>query len=182
MTSQILELSPNVLVGQQQALIELLTDAVDGGASVSFLAPLTHEAAALYWAGVADEVSLGGRVVLAAVVGGWIVGCVHLVLAEQPNGHHRAEIQKLMVHSGYRRQGIGAQLLAAAEATALSHGRWLLVLDAEEGSAAERFYAHRGYQRVGTIPHYAQSSRGDYAATVLFYKQLPVHPSVFLAP
>jgi ribosomal protein S18 acetylase RimI-like enzyme len=83
-----------------------------------------------------------------------------------------------MVHSGYRRQGVGAELLAAAETTALSYGRWLLVLDTEEDSEAERFYLRRGYQRIGTIPHYAQSSRGGYAGTVVFYKQLPVHPSV----
>ena len=41
-------------------LVELLRDAVDSGASVGFLAPLTTAVAADYWQGVRDELGSSG--------------------------------------------------------------------------------------------------------------------------
>ena len=154
-------------------LTDLLIDAVDGGASVSYLSPVSPEEARRFWHNCAAEVRDGSRIVLAALADGQVVGCVHVSPAGQPNGHHRAEVQKLLVHSAWRRQGIASRLMAAAEAATTAHGRWLLVLDTQEGSDAERLYERLGYARAGVIPHFAQSSAGDYLGTVLFYKQLP---------
>ena len=153
-------------------LSALLIDAVDGGASVSFLAPLAREAAGAYWQGVGAEVASGTRAVFVATVERQIAGCVHLAIAGQPNARHRAEIQKLLVHSAYRRRGLATALMAAAEEEAQRLGRSLVVLDTEQESHAERLYERLGYHRAGVIPQFAASSSGDLHGTVLFYKQL----------
>lgn len=154
-----------------EALAALLIDAVDSGAAVGFLAPLARERALLYWDGIRS--SLGdGLVLLGAYEDGRLVGSVQLSCAWQPNGRHRAEIQKLFVHTSQRRQGIARALMAAVEERALGLGRWLLILDTRQGDSAEPLYEKLGYIRVGSIPDYALSSRGALHPTVVFYKRL----------
>ena len=46
----------------------------------------------------------------------------------------------MLVHRRGRRRGVGAALLAAAERSALSAGKTLLVLDTVTGGDAERLY------------------------------------------
>jgi hypothetical protein len=65
-------------------LVELLQDAVDGGASVGFLAPLSDADARQYWTEVFSEVGLQSRIVLAAVQQDEIVGSVQLEPARCP--------------------------------------------------------------------------------------------------
>lgn len=55
-----------VEAGALQALADVLADCVDGGASVSFMAPLTPERALAFWRRVADGVHAGRRVLLVA--------------------------------------------------------------------------------------------------------------------
>ena len=153
-------------------LSALLIDAVDGGASVSFLAPLARDAADGFWHGVAADVVQGTRVVLVAMINGQVAGCVHVAIATQPNAAHRVEIQKLLVHSAYRRRGLATALMAAAEDATQRLGRILIVLDTEAASVAAQLYVRLGYQRVGEIPQFARSSSGELHGTVLFYKQL----------
>lgn len=71
---------------------------------------------------------------------GALAGTVGLALTRKANGTHRAEIVKLMVHPGSRRQGLAARLPATAEQTARRHGVSLLLLDTEAGSDAEALY------------------------------------------
>jgi GNAT superfamily N-acetyltransferase len=78
----------------------------------------------------------------------------------------------MLVHRRARRQGIGAALLVAAERSAGSAGKSLLVLDTVEGGAAERLYARMGWQRCGTIPDYALWPNGTLCATTIFFKSL----------
>ncbi|NWF69985.1 MAG: GNAT family N-acetyltransferase [Chloroflexi bacterium] len=157
---------------QHAALIALLQDAVNGGASVSFIAPLDYDTAADYWAKVAAEIALGQRVLLLAFDGEQLVGSVQLALAGQPNARHRAEVQKLLVYSASRRQGIGKALMEALEQAAQSLGRTLLVLDTQRSSPAEKLYTALNYTRVGVIPEFALSSTGTLEDTVIFYKML----------
>ena len=57
------------------ALAEVLIDCVEGGASVSFMSPLSRAKAQAFWWGVADGVARGERVLLIAEQGdGHIVG------------------------------------------------------------------------------------------------------------
>ena len=153
------------------ALAALLADAVDSGASVGFLPPLSPDAARAYW----HEVDAGlphDRVLLVAEVGGELAGAVQLALAGQPNGAHRAEVQKLFVMRRFRRQGIARALMLALEAEAVARGRTLLVLDTRVGDPAEHLYEQVGYQRAGIIPAFARNAEGVLDPTVLFYKTL----------
>jgi GNAT superfamily N-acetyltransferase len=88
---------------------------VQNGASVGFLWPLDRVAVAEYWRQVIA--SLGDDFFLwVAEADERVVGTVQLARCTKQNGRHRAEVQKLFVHSAWRSRGIASQLLAAAEA------------------------------------------------------------------
>ncbi len=169
---EIIQLSAQQIEANGSVLAALLIDVVEGGASVSFLAPLAQEKADAFWQQVGSDVAGESRIVLVSQVDGEIVACVHLALATQPNAGHRAEIQKLLVRSAYRRQGLATQLMVAAEAEAQRLGRTTIVLDTEVSNPAEELYTRLGYRRAGVIPEFARSSNGALHGTVLFYKLL----------
>ena len=52
---------------QIDGLADVLIDCVEGGASVSFMHPLTRERAVVFWRRVAQGVAVGERAVLVAV-------------------------------------------------------------------------------------------------------------------
>lgn len=159
--------------GEVAALTELLLDCVAGGASVSFLWPLSSEKAADFWRSIAASAARGERLVYAACDGaGQIVGTVQVILSLPENQPHRGEVAKMLVHRRARRSGVGAALLAAAERGAQAAGKSLLVLDTVSGSDGERLYARHGWQRCGEIPGYALWPDGRPCATTLFYKRL----------
>lgn len=173
MTAKIVRANTTFMRDHFDGFCELLRDVVDGGASVNFVAPLDAKIAFAYWEKAAADVVSGQRIVIAAVEDGQIVGCAHLVPAITPNGHHRAEVQKVLVHSAYRRRGIAQALMAGIEDEARAIGRWLLVLDTEEGSGAQAFYEQLGYISAGGIPEFALSADGaSYQANVYYYKKL----------
>ncbi|WP_086824719.1 N-acetyltransferase [Streptomyces sp. NRRL B-24572] len=154
-------------------LAELLVDAVDGGASVGFLAPLETAEAAAWWSRVAEEAAEGVRDVWAAhAPDGRLTGVVTLVRAGTANGRHRGEIARLLVHRSARGRGLGYRLLATAEAHAAATGLSLLVLDTQTGSPAERLYRGAGWTAAGTIPDFAADPAGTLRATTLYYKQV----------
>ena len=153
-------------------LAEVLIDCVEGGASVSFMLPLSREKARAYWRGVAESAARGERAVLAAVdAPGTIVGTVQLILDLPENQPHRGDLAKMLVHRRARRAGVGAALLAAAEECARAEGRNLLVLDTASAEAA-RLYERHGWQRVGQVPGYALFPDGRPCATTFYFKTL----------
>lgn len=152
-------------------LCTLLQDAVDGGASVGFLAPLAPSVAADYWRGTLG--SAGASLVLLVALGpGGVIGSVQLSLSERENGSHRAEVQKLLVLASSRRQGVALKLMSALESHARSASRTLLVLDTQKGSAAESLYQRLGWSRAGEIPDFAAAPDGTLRATALYFKQI----------
>ncbi|MFI8914698.1 GNAT family N-acetyltransferase [Streptomyces sp. NPDC053513] len=154
-------------------LAALLVDAVDGGASVGFLAPLDAAEAAEWWSGIAGEAERGVRDVWAAQgPDGSLTGVVTLVRVGAANGRHRGEIARLLVHSSARGGGLGQRLLTTAEAHAAATGLRLLVLDTQTGSPAERLYRGAGWTAAGTIPDYAADPAGTLRPTTLYYKRL----------
>jgi GNAT superfamily N-acetyltransferase len=158
---------------QVTELAELLIDCVDGGASVSFMLPLTAQRAQAFWQRVAQGVHVGERALLVAEdEHGAIVGTVQLVLGQPENQPHRADLAKMLVHRRARRQGLGERLMRAAEAAACECGKTLLVLDTVTGSDAERLYTRLGWQRVGVIPDYALWPQGGLCATTYFYRRV----------
>jgi GNAT superfamily N-acetyltransferase len=157
---------------QIDALAELLVDCVEGGASVSFMHPLTHDRAAEFWRRVARGVAAGERALLVAEDAQGVCGTVQLILDLPENQPHRADLAKMLVHRRARRQGLGAALLRAAEATACECGKTLLVLDAITGGDAARMYERLGWVRVGDIPGYALMPRGGLCSTTVYYRDL----------
>ena len=155
------------------ALSDVLIDCVEGGASVSFMLPMTREKAEEFWRAVADGVAAGDRILLAAEdAQGDVVGTVQVVFAWPENQPHRGDVAKMLVHRSARRHGLGAQLMRAAEDAARTAGRTLLVLDTVTGSDAERLYARLGWRKVGVIPDYALWPDGRPCDTTVFYRDL----------
>ena len=157
---------------QLQGLAALLIDAVEGGASVSFMHPLSAQKALAFWQRVATGVAAGERALLVAEDAQGIAGTVQLVLDQPDNQPHRADLSKMLVHRRARRQGLGAALMRAAEALGRDCGKTLLVLDTVSGSDAERLYTRLGWQRVGQIPGYALWPQGGLCATTYCYRVL----------
>ncbi|QSI29039.1 GNAT family N-acetyltransferase [Variovorax sp. RKNM96] len=154
-----------------QALADLLIDCVEGGASVSFMLPITRERALAFWRKVADGVARGERVLLVAEDDEGLLGTVQVVLDQPENQPHRAEVSKMLVFRRARRRGIGALLMQAAEDEARAHRKTLLVLDTSSAEA-ERLYARMGWQRVGVIPGFALLPEGEPCSTTFFYLAL----------
>jgi GNAT superfamily N-acetyltransferase len=165
-------LGPSDAAACVPALAEVLIDCVEGGASVSFMSPMTDEKATRFWQAVAEGVARGERALLVAEDDGRIVGTVQLVLALPENQPHRADVAKMLVHRRARRRGVAQRLMQAVETTARDEGRTLLVLDTVTGGDAERLYARAGWQRVGAIPDYALMPDGAFCSTTVFYKAL----------
>jgi GNAT superfamily N-acetyltransferase len=162
----------SVSPGEVDQLATVLIDCVEGGASVSFMLPLTREHARAFWQKVADGVARGERALLVAEDAAGICGTVQLILDLPDNQPHRADLAKMLVHRRARRLGLGAALMRGAEAMARECGRTLLVLDTVTGGDAERLYARLGWTRVGEIPRYALMPDGPYCSTTVFYRDL----------
>jgi GNAT superfamily N-acetyltransferase len=154
-----------------QALCDVLVDCVEGGASVSFMLPMTRDKALAFWRKVAGGVARGERVLLVAADAQGIVGTVQVIVDQPENQPHRADVAKMLVHRRARRQGAGAALMRAAEDAARAAGKTLLVLDTADDAAA-RLYARLGWQAAGVIPRYALTPAGGDCATTYFYREL----------
>jgi GNAT superfamily N-acetyltransferase len=156
---------------QIDGLADVLIDCVEGGASVSFMHPLTRDRAAAFWRRVAQGVTAGERALLIAEDARGVCGTVQVILDQPENQPHRADLAKMLVHRRARRHGLGAALMHAAEATARECGKTLLVLDTASADA-ERLYERSGWVRVGVIPDYALLPKGGLCATTVFYRNL----------
>jgi ribosomal protein S18 acetylase RimI-like enzyme len=85
-----------------------------------------------------------GAGVWLAEVGGELVGCVALRRLQEKSGC--AEIKRLYIRPGYRRQGIADRLLQALEKFAKQCGyQWLYLDTAADMKAAQRFYERQGF-------------------------------------
>jgi ribosomal protein S18 acetylase RimI-like enzyme len=152
-------------------LAGLLCDAVDAGASVSFLAPFDLARAEAYWMETFAKAAARSTFLVARDESG-IAGSVQLHPSWAPNQPHRGEIAKLLVHRRARRRGIATALMQEIEVHARALGFTLLTLDTKLGDAAEQLYERAGWTRVGVIPGYALNPDGSPADTVIFYKLL----------
>ena len=172
MTLEILRLDGPTFDAAIPDLAVILADAVAGGASVGYVEPFTPEDAAAWWQSIERDVVRGLVVVIAARIDRRVVGTAQLRLAQWPNGRHRAEVAKVLVHRSARRRGVATALMREIERLALEAGRTLLVLDTIAGSYAERLYAQLGWTRAGEIPGYAGMPNGELRPTVVFYRRL----------
>jgi GNAT superfamily N-acetyltransferase len=153
------------------ALSHVLMDCVEGGASVSFMTPLTRERADAFWLGIKDRIAAGTTELLIAELDGHLAGTVQLVMAQPENQPHRADVAKMLVHRRARRRGLGRALMNAAEDLARAKGKTLLVLDTAS-EEADRLYKALNWTVVGRVPGYALFPDGRPCDTTFFYKRL----------
>jgi ribosomal protein S18 acetylase RimI-like enzyme len=163
-----LNASPRV----REALSEILIEAVASGGSVSFMHPLAPEAADAFWEGSLAAAAQGGRIVLGAFDGDYLVGTVTLLFDLPPNQPHRAEIAKMMTRISHRGRGVAKALMNAAESTAVERGRTLLVLDTAVEGGASKLYEGMGFNLTGVIPDYALKPHGGLTGTMVYWKRL----------
>ena len=154
------------------ALAEVLSDCVEGGASVGFMQPYPPESALAYWSGVVEAVAANETLLMVAEEASRILGTVQVGVAQMPNQPHRGDLKKLLVHRAARGKGLARRLMEAAEREAAARGKTLLVLDTATGSEAETIYPRLGWERVGVIPNYAMWPEGGLCATTFFYKRI----------
>lgn len=167
------ELDGAGLLAHADQLADVLRACVLAGASVGFELPCPHEETRAFWLGLHGAVQRGERrLFIARGDDGAIDGTLQLVLAGMPNGRHRAELSKMLVHPRARRQGLAQALIVHAESGARALGRTLLVLDTCSGEPAERMYLKLGYERCGEIPQFASMPDGRLGAATFMYKLL----------
>lgn len=161
---------------QAQPLLGELTDVLQGcvadGASVGFIDAQDDEVMTRFWQQRIASITSGDSELLVARQHGRIVATVIISRSGMPNGRHRAEISKLLVHPQARRQGIARDLMQRAERRARAQGKTLLVLDTRSGDVASDLYRSLGWQVAGSIPCYAESTAGVLDATTYMYKVL----------
>ena len=154
-------------------LAALIVDAVAGGAGITFLRDVTIDTAAAWWRSLEPDVASGRTTPFVAISeDGGIVGSTLLVRSIYENSPHRAEIAKVVVRRSHRRRGLASALMTAAEERARADGRWLLVLDTVEGSAAEALYHALGWHETGVVPNYAMNPDGVPQSATFFWKDL----------
>ena len=169
---EIIALAAPVAEAALDQLAAVLVDCVEGGASVSFMAPFSQAEALVFFRKVAASVASGDTVLLAARLNEKIVGTVQLGLDTPPNQPHRADIKKMLVHRSARGRGIGAALMAEVEEEARRRGRWLLVLDTVPNENGHRLYLREGWTQTGLVPDYAMFPDGRLCDTAIMWKRL----------
>ncbi|EKS66427.1 MULTISPECIES: GNAT family N-acetyltransferase [Caballeronia] len=166
-------LGANEVTRYIEALADVLIDCVEGGASVSFMLPISRATAVEFWTRVANGVVRNERILLVAEsADGHVLGTVQVVIDQPENQPHRADIAKMLVARRARRRGIAQHLMSAADDAARAAGKSVLVLDTVTGGDAERLYQRAGWQRVGVVPNYALMPDGTLCGTTFFHKQL----------
>lgn len=151
-------------------LAALLCDAVESNASIGFPAGFGLDEARAWWeARLAEPLA---SVYVERDLEGRVVGTVQLIRSPYPNGRHRAELAKLLVHRRARRQGVGERLMRRAEDEARLMGLKLLFLDTESGSEGDRLYRRLGWTVAGEIPEFAYRPDGVLRPTTFMFKPL----------
>ena len=163
-----LSASPRV----REMLSEILIEVVAAGGSVSFMHPLSPEAANAFWEASLASADRGERIVLGAWDGDLLAGTVTLLLDLPPNQPHRGEIAKMMTRVSHRGRGIATALMHEAERQAVERGRTLLVLDTATEDGASGLYEKLGFTFAGTIPDYALKPHGGLTGTNLYWKRI----------
>ncbi|MBT0724461.1 GNAT family N-acetyltransferase [Rosenbergiella sp. S61] len=154
-------------------LTALMQEAVSLGASIGYT-DATQQVDAMhhYWQQQSHAITEGNVQFFCARVNDQIVGVIGLERCGKYNGTHRGEIFKLMVSQAWRRQGIAKKLMQTAIDSAIQLGLKLLVLDTRSEDFTVKLYRSLGWIVVGEIPHYAQSTSGEYQATTVMFLHL----------
>ena len=111
----------------------------------------------------------GDRVIVAAAPDGGLVGMAWVVPSRILTG--AAYLRLLLVGEERQRAGVGAALLAAAEAATRAIANHLVLLATTDNAGARRFYERHGYRHVGDLPGLARPGLDE----ALYWKTLRAH-------
>ena len=158
---------------QIEGLADVLIDCVEGGASVSFMLPLSRKRA------LGVLASGGARRSRRRTGAPRRRRCArylrHIAIdsrsAREPT--HARIWRRCWCLTG-RGGKAGAALMRAAKSLARECGKTLLVLDAVTGGDAARLTSAGMGLRVGDIPGYALMPRGEICSTTVFYRNLEI--------
>ena len=161
---------------REAALIALLQDVVDDGASVGFLPPLSVTEAGEYWDSVFDAVASGARLLwVARTPGEGLAGTVQLDLEKRANGRPpRASSIKLMVaHAAPAGAASRARSCWPRRRRRGASAGARSFLDTRLGDPSEHpATAALGWEFAGSIPRYARSAGGALDANAIYYRLL----------
>ena len=104
-----------------------------------------------------EEMQQGRRILLVATAGGAIVGQVFIQLwsaeTQYADGISRGYLYALRVRPGWQKQGLGTQLIAAAEEALRARGyRTAVIAAGKDNSGALRLYERLGYGIIAEDP------------------------------
>ncbi|KAK7443570.1 hypothetical protein VKT23_015743 [Stygiomarasmius scandens] len=171
--------SPSQFPSEIPSLAKLLKETVDENICINFCLPFSLQDAENWWKKLEGDIETG-KVILVLAHARYeaeakemtidselelepdnarkndrshrLVGCVILYLEQRTNAPHLGEIGKFLVKKDERGSGIGRRLMECLENQARKHGRWMLFLGTQTGSAGERFYERNGWTRIGIFP------------------------------
>ncbi len=118
---------------------------------------------------------------LVAEVDGTVIGIVTLKRNCHPLYAHRAEIEGLVVHPNYQRQGIARRLMEDCHSRAESWGIQILEISCRRGEPAEEVYRHLGFVEYGRLPRGIIESWGERRVFDVIYFYQTVEPKSWRA-
>lgn len=153
--------------------------------SATFMPPLSHEKLLSWWKDRIAEINQGTRLMWILVrddshpapendqvTGPDVVGVASLAMPFSETGHFRANVEKLFIHTDWRRRGGALKLLEVLEAEAKDRGKTLLTLNTETDSAADYLYKKAGYVELGKVPDYGLNPTGVLRSGTFYWKKL----------
>jgi len=111
----------------------------------------------------------GDALIVAAAPDGRLIGMAWIVPSRILTG--AAYLRLLLVGARRQRAGVGAALLAAAEAVAREVANHLVLLTTTDNDGARRFYECHGYRHVGDLPALVRPELDE----ALYWKTLRPH-------
>ncbi|KAH6678726.1 acyl-CoA N-acyltransferase [Halenospora varia] len=160
-------------------LVRLLQECVHDGHSMGFLSPLSVEEAKAYWLDASIQVAKSQThlfIVMSATQSATaspeVLGTVQLAGSPKPSHSHRAEVNKLIISSSYRRKGLARKLMEEVESLARELGRDVLTLTTAKDSDAREMYLKMDWDEFGVCKDYAQRPDGKRADVSFFRKEL----------
>lgn len=169
---EIRRLAASEVLARKDEFAALLSDAVEDGGCVGFLLPVTADKLDRYWSGVAREMEAGERELLAAFEFNRLIGSVQLAYEKAESVRHRADLQKLMVHSSERRRGIARALLVHALERMPALGLVMYTITTANAGPAEYLVRSLLFTRYGIMPHYGLTPDGKLHDASLHYISL----------
>jgi len=147
----------------------LLKDAVEVGGTIGFMLPMTEDKLNRYWNGVARDMEAGERELLAAIEHGKVIGAIQIAYQKAESTSHRADLQKLIVHSSEHRRGIARALLVDALERMPALGIAMYTITTFKEGVAEALVRSLLFTRFGVMPHYGLTPDGKLHDASMHY-------------